>query len=157
MELFIKRFIDALDEVAPVTMVHTLIEQPLGAVVHDYYIKIHARMDLVDEDSPYVEIEMYPYEKNKVEVLFAYTFPKNSIIINEETWKQQLTNLPNEKADKVIPMENEEDYHYELFYEEDFYIEDNHTKMDELIQQKISKIKEWLLISGYEQVEEDEE
>jgi len=154
MELFIKRFIDLLDEMVPVTMVHTLVEQPLGAVLHDYYITIHARLDLVDENSPFVEIELYPYETNKIAALFAYTYPKKSIFLSEEALIEEWQKSANAKVEHVLPLDKEEDDYYEMFYEETYQIKENHAEMDEFIHQKVPEIKHWLAIGGYEEARE---
>lgn len=66
MELYIKRFIDVLDDKMPVTMVHTVVEQALGAVMIEHHIIIHARLDLTDQDSPYIEFELYPKIRKKL-------------------------------------------------------------------------------------------
>lgn len=159
MELFIKRFIDLLDETSPVSMVHTLTEQPLGAVTNDYYIRIHSRIDLVDEVSPYVEIELYPYEYKKIECLFAYTYPKQGIRITEEQFIRKILDNNKVKAEKITPLKDENDYYYEVFYEEEINIPENSGETDKLIHEIIPKIKEFLTIGGFstdEEVEEDE-
>ncbi|GBF11017.1 MULTISPECIES: hypothetical protein [Tepidibacillus] len=155
MELFIKRFIDLLDEMIPVSMVHTLIEQPLGAVIHDSYVRIHARIDLADEDSPYVEIELYPYHPNQMDCLYAFTFPQKGILVNENDFVNKLKEQEELKIQKVTSIEENEDYFYEVFYEEQMKIPENNAKKDELIDQMISKIKDWLYISGFHSTEEE--
>lgn len=155
MELFIKRFIDLLDEVAPVSMVHTLIEQPLGSVSHDSYVKIHSRLDLVNEESPFVEIELYPYDDQHIEALFAYTYPSEGIRLGEEEFVNRL-NVEYIQAEKVTPIDqDDETTYYEVFYEEDINIPLNNGGIDEVIHQLVPKIKEWLMIGGYELEEED--
>ena len=148
MELFIKRFIDLLDEMIPVSMVHTLTEQPLGAVIHDYYIRIHARLSLADEESPFVEIELYPYENNRLEALFAYTYPSEGIAIGEEEFVQKIQK-DHVKGEKVIPMD-EEGFAYEIFYEMDLNVPENEAEMDKYIHQLVPQVKDWLTIGGYE-------
>lgn len=157
MELFIKRFIDLLDEMVPVSMVHTLVEQPLGAVMHDYYIKIHARMDLLDEDSPYAEIELYPFEQNRIEILYAYSYPRKSIHIPENDFINRLKENEWVRADKIIPVTDEENYYFEVFFEEELHVTEHHGAMDELIHQKVPEIKQWLSIGGYPDSKEDSE
>jgi len=149
MELFIKRFIDLLDEMVPVSMVHTLIEQPLGAVTHDSYVKIHARLDLIDENSPYVEIEIYLYDFNNLEALYAYTYPKESILVSEKEFINKLTSNENLTAEKVLPVNDEENFFYEVFYSEEIEIPNNNGAIDELVHQIVPKVKEWLTIGGY--------
>lgn len=155
MELFIKRFIDKLDEVVPVSMVHTLIEQPLGAAMHDSYIRIHARLDLVDEDSPYVEIEMYPHQYSYIEILYAYTFPKKSILIPEVQLLNNLNDNSNITGEKVIPLANNDEYFYEVFYGEELEVPKNNASIDVVIDEVVANIKEIITISGY--TVEDEE
>lgn len=149
MELFIKRFIDLLDELSPVSMVHTIIEQPLGAVVNDSYVKIHSRLDLIDEFSPYVEIELYPYDTNYIELLLAYTFPKNGIKINEENFINKIRIDQVATAEKVIPIDDPDNYFYEVFIVENLEIPEGNGAIDELVHQTIPKIQEWLSLGGY--------
>lgn len=155
MELFIKRFIDLLDELVPVTMVHTMIEQPLGAVTHDYYIRLHARLDLADEDSPFVEIELYPYTQNDVELLYAYTYPQEGINLSESEFIQKIKANNNLKLEKIVSLDESETYYYESFYEEDLTIPDENGAIDELIHTIVPKIKDLLLIGSYELAEEE--
>lgn len=155
MELFIKRFIDKLDEVVPVSMVHTLIEQPIGAVMQDSYIRLHARLDLVDEDSPYVEIEMYPHQFSYIEILYAYTFPMKSILIPEGQFLNKLVENSNIIGEKVISIRNNEEYFYEVFYGEEFEIPKNNANIDAVIDKVVTNIKRMITISGFE-VEEEE-
>lgn len=149
MELFIKRFIDKLDEAVPVSMVHTLIEQPLGAVMHDSYIRLHARLDLVDENSPYLEIELYPHQFNYIEILYAYTFPNKSILIPESQFLSKLKVNDGLTGEKVVPIEKEEEYFYELFYGEEVEIPKNNANIDRVIEDIITNVKEIITSSGY--------
>lgn len=155
MELFIKRFIDLLDEVVPVSMVHTLIEQPLGAVMHDSYIRIHARLDLIDEYSPYVEIEIYPHQYKYIEILYAYTFPNKSVLISEGLFLDKIKENENITGEKVFPIFNDDDYFYELFYGEEIEIPNNNTGIDDIIREIVSNIKKNITISGYGHVDEE--
>lgn len=155
MELFIKRFIDKLDEVVPVSMVHTLIEQPLGAVMHDSYIRLHARLDLVDEDSPYVEIEMYPHQYRYLEILYAYTFPNKSILVPENQFISKLKENEKITGEKVVPIINNEEYFYEVFYGEELEIPNNNASIDAVINEIVLNIKEIIMASGFE-VEDEE-
>ncbi len=155
MELFIKRFIDLLDEVVPVSMVHTLIEQPLGAVMHDSFIRLHARLDLADEDSPYVEIEMYPHQHGYLEILYAYTFPNKSILIPESQFVNKLKANDKITGEKVVPIVNNEEYFYEVFYGEKLEIPNNNASIDAVINEIVLNIKEMITINGYEVDGED--
>jgi len=149
MELFIKRLIDKLDEVVPVSMVHTLIEQPLGSVMHDSYIRLHARLDLADEYSPYVEIELYPHQFSYIEILYAYTFPNKSILIPESQFLSKIQENENITGEKVVPIEKETEYFYELFYGEELEIPTNNSSIDEVIEDIILNVKEIIFSSGY--------
>ncbi|OEF95502.1 hypothetical protein BHF71_04735 [Vulcanibacillus modesticaldus] len=149
MELFIKRFIDILDETVPVTLVHTLIEQPLGAVIHDHYIKIHGRLDLANDESPYVEIEIYPYESRYIHALFGITYPKAGII-NETEFIEKIKQEHEIQVEKVISIAEEDNFYYRVYYEEQINVPENNGEKDQLLKKLISKIKERLLISGYE-------
>ncbi|TCS84015.1 hypothetical protein [Tepidibacillus fermentans] len=150
MELFIKRFIDLLDEEIPVSMVHTLIEQPLGAVMNESYVMIHARKDLVDGDSPYVEIEIYPIDYHKVRFLFAFTFPKNSIQIDQSKFEDKLKENKNIKAEKIIPLDHTEEGYYEIFAESEWKIPENNAEVDQVIVKIVEYIEEWMSSSGYQ-------
>lgn len=55
-ETFVKQFIDIMDERAPVTLVRSRIEMPLGSVQAEQSTLIHTRLDLLDDDSPYADI-----------------------------------------------------------------------------------------------------
>lgn len=155
MELFIKRFIDLLDEMVPVTMVHTLTEQPLGALIHDYYIRIHARLDLADEDSPFVEIELYPYSYNHIEAVYAYTYPNKGMTISESEFTEKIKARVKVQAEKITPLDEEEPDYFELFYQENMDIPKDNRDIDQLIHEIVPKVKDWLSIGGYELADED--
>ena len=156
MELFIKRFIDLLDEMVPVTMVHTLIELPLGAAMPDNYVKLHARLDLADEGSPFVEIELYPYESNNnIELLYAYTYPQEGIIISEDKFIEKLKIEKHARSEKITPLNEEAAYFYEVFYEEQIEVPKQNGEVDELIHRLVPKIVDWLSLSGYERAKEE--
>ncbi|MFV9510810.1 hypothetical protein [Tepidibacillus sp. LV47] len=150
MELFIKRFIDLLDEEIPVSMVHTVIEQPLGAALNDSYVLIHARKDLAAEDSPYVEIEIYPIDYRKARFLFAFTFPKDSIQIDKTKFEEKLKSGKNIKAEKIIPLQNTDEEYYELFAENEWNLPENNAEIDQAIGEILEIIKEWMSSSGYQ-------
>lgn len=154
MELFIKRFIDLLDEMAPVSMVHTMIEQPLGAVMNDSYTKIHARLDLIDENSPFVEIELYPYSNNQLEVLLAFTIPSSGMTISEDDFVKNISKR-SEKLEKIISLLNEEDTYYEIFTSNQIEIPVNNAEIDKKINEITSMIKDNLTSGGYEDTKED--
>ncbi|WP_339062438.1 hypothetical protein [Tepidibacillus marianensis] len=152
MELFIKRFIDLLDEKIPVSMVHTVIEQPLGSLMNDSYVMIHARKDLVDEDSPYIEIEIYPLDYHKVHFLFAYTFPKNSIRVSQNEFEEKLKSDKNLSADKIVAL-GSDDVYYELFAENEWEIPENNAEIDQIIVEILEFIEEWMSSCGYETID----
>lgn len=155
MELFIKRFIDLLDEIVPVTMVHTLVEQPLGAVIHDYYIRLHTRLDLANEESPYLEIELYPLNDKSIKVLYAFSYPKSGIVNSETEFVNKITLDSEAQIEKIIPLRDVENYTYELFYDEQIDIPDQKDEIDPIINKLTTKIKDRLNIGGYE-VEKEE-
>jgi len=155
MELFIKRFIDLLDEEIPVSLVHTLTEQPLGAVMVDHYVRIHARLDLIDEESPFVEIELYPYSEQKLVALYAYTYPIQGLNIGESEFINKLKSDNKINAEKIVPIDNEKDYFYEIFYEEELEIPENNAMIDGMINKLVPAIKEWMTIGGYEKQKEE--
>jgi hypothetical protein len=45
-----------MDEIAPVTIVRTRFEQPVGSVSGDVSTLIHSRLDLTDDDSPWCDL-----------------------------------------------------------------------------------------------------
>lgn len=55
-ETWVKNLIDILDELAPVTIVRTRFEQPVGSVSGDLSTLIHSRLDLTDDDSPWSDL-----------------------------------------------------------------------------------------------------
>jgi hypothetical protein len=55
-ETWVKSLVDILDELAPVTVVRTRMELPLGSVQGDVSTVMHARLDLLDEDSPWCDL-----------------------------------------------------------------------------------------------------
>ncbi len=154
MELFIKRFIDLLDERIPVSMVHTLVEQPLGAIVNDSYLRIHARLDLLDEDSPFVEMELYPYEFDKIEAQMAFNYPKGSIKVDENTLTTAIEQAGG-KGEKVTLLGDHHGTYFEMYQGLDIQVPQK-SEMDETIEEIVGKIYDWLLIGGYQPEEGDE-
>ncbi|HEU4962660.1 MAG TPA: hypothetical protein VFV52_02230 [Bacilli bacterium] len=55
-ETWIKMFVDILDELAPVTIVRSRLELPLGSVTGDLSTVIRTRLDLIDSDSPWCDL-----------------------------------------------------------------------------------------------------
>ena len=155
MELFMKRFIDLLDERIPVSMVHTLVEQPLGAIVNDSYLRIHARLDLLDEDSPFVEMELYPYEFDKIEVQMAFNYPGGSINVDENTLSSVIEQAGG-KGEKVVLLGDYQGTYFEMYQGLDIQVPQK-SEMDETIEEIVGKIYDWLLIGGYQPEEGDEE
>ncbi len=149
MELFIKRFIDLLDEKVPVKMVHTVIEQPLGAIINNSYVRVHASTILNDEKSPYIEIELYPQNHNNIKLLYALSFPKDGIFITENDFINSISKFSGIKIRKVSPVENINEYLFEVFYEEDVLIPKNNTDIDSSISEIVSKIIDMLSTSEY--------
>lgn len=155
MELFIKRFIDLLDEVAPVSMVHTIIEQPLGAIINESYVKIHARADLADEDSPFIEIELHPTTYDEINILYAYTYPISGISVTQAEFLAKINNINNVFAEQITPLNSEELGYYELFIEEEIKVSKNQGELDKQIHDIILVMMSWLTIGGYKIEKED--
>lgn len=155
MELYIKRFIDVLDDKMPVTMVHTVVEQALGAVMIEHHIIIHARLDLTDQDSPYIEFELYPKNKKEIEIILAFTFPKKGIVAGEDEFINKLLNQSNILAERIVPLEDEDNYYFEAFCNKNINIPMNNNEIDKNINQLVSEIFEIFAISGYGIEEED--
>jgi hypothetical protein len=57
-ETWVKQLIDIVDELAPVTVVRSRLELPLGSVTGDMTTAIHCRLDLTDEDSPWCDLNV---------------------------------------------------------------------------------------------------
>jgi len=152
MELFFKRFIDLLDEEIPVSMVHTVTEQPLGSLMNDSYIMVHARKDLVDDDSPFLELEIFPLNDSKVRFIFAFIFPKNSIEVDQSEFEKKLKSDSNLVADKIIDLALN-DFHYELFAENEWEIPENNAEIDQIIVEILEFIEEWMNSCGYKTVD----
>lgn len=55
-ETWVKNLLDILDEAAPVTVVRTRLELPLGSVTGELSTTVHSRLDLTDEDSPWCDL-----------------------------------------------------------------------------------------------------
>lgn len=55
-ETWVKMFVDILDELAPVTLVRTRLELPLGSVTGDLSTAIRSRLDLIDNNSPWCDL-----------------------------------------------------------------------------------------------------
>lgn len=155
MELFVKRFIDLLDEKMPVTMVHTIVEQPLGAVMLEHHIRIHARLELTDKESPFLEIDLFPNNQHEIEIIYAFTFPKRGIEVKEDVFIKNIMDNPNIQGKKIVPIENTDDYYYEAFYAVNARIPENNIEIDESINQLISEISRIMAISEYGLLEEE--
>ncbi|ASS74770.1 hypothetical protein CIG75_07130 [Tumebacillus algifaecis] len=56
-ETWIKSLIDILDELAPVTIVRSRLEMPLGSVTGELSTFIRSRLDLLDENSPWCDLD----------------------------------------------------------------------------------------------------
>lgn len=57
-ETWVKQLIDIVDELAPVTVVRTRLDLPLGSVTGEISTWVHCRLDLTDEDSPWCDMEI---------------------------------------------------------------------------------------------------
>ncbi|MFD2169186.1 hypothetical protein [Tumebacillus lipolyticus] len=57
-ETWVKMMIDILDELAPVTIVRSRLEMPLGSVSGDLSTLIRSRLDLLDESSPWCDLDI---------------------------------------------------------------------------------------------------
>ncbi|MBL0387311.1 hypothetical protein JJB07_11675 [Tumebacillus sp. ITR2] len=87
-ETWVKFLIDILDEVAPVTVVRTRLEMPVGSVTGDLSTVIHSRLDLTDDDSPWCDLITEQVENN-VEIGFMIHIPN----INKRTDEEIVANV----------------------------------------------------------------
>lgn len=149
-ELFTKRFIDLLDERAPVTKVHILHESPLGSVESESFTMIHCRLDLTDELSPLAEIEVFPLADDHFEVICDITLPNGSLKNNEADLTKSAQAL-HEGAEvyevrDVIDGGREMDIHMEF----EFEASENKSELDEEIEGLVEVISGMLRVGGYE-------
>ncbi len=70
-ETWTKFFIDILDELAPVTVVRTKMEMPLGSVDGQVSTTIHCVLDMLDDDSPWCDLEVHKVD-GKQDMLHAH-------------------------------------------------------------------------------------
>jgi hypothetical protein len=149
-EMFTKRFIDLLDERAPVTKVHILHDTPLGSVESESFTIIHCRLDLTDEDSPFAEIEVFPLAEDHFELICDLTLPPGSLS-NDEADMVRSAQALHEGAEvyevrDVVDGGREYDIHMEF----EFEATENASEMDEEIEGLVEVISGMLRVGGYE-------
>jgi hypothetical protein len=149
-ELFTKRFIDLLDERAPVTMVHTVTEQPLGSVVTDSYTLIHARIDVADEDSPYAEIEVFPLSHKVFEVVCDLTLPKTGLKNDEPHILRAAKALHEPIQVYKVQDTDTQEIEYDMHMEFEVEGSENKSELDQIIEDLIEEIVAVLKVGGYE-------
>lgn len=82
-ETFVKQFIDIMDERAPVTLVRSRIEMPLGSVQAEQSTLIHTKLDLLDDDSPFADIVIS--ERNDIyQVVYSAHIPAEEQMTDEQ-------------------------------------------------------------------------
>lgn len=86
-ETWVKNLIDIVDELAPVTLVRTRLDLPLGSVTGDISTLVHCRLDLMDEDSPWCDMEIAHVEGN-VSIAYMIHVPN----LNKRTDKEIVAN-----------------------------------------------------------------
>jgi hypothetical protein len=86
-ETWVKHLIDIVDELAPVTLVRTRLDLPLGSVTGDISTLMHCRLDLMDEDSPWCDMEITQGEGN-VSIAYMIHVPN----LNKRTDKEIIDN-----------------------------------------------------------------
>jgi hypothetical protein len=149
-EIFTKRFIDLLDERAPVTLVRTINEQPLGSVESDSYTLIHSRLDMTDEKSPFAEIEVFPLSDRKFEVVCDITLPGQGLANDEPRLIHAAKALHEPinvyKVHDVIYDRLEFDMHMEYEVE----ASENKSELDELVEALVEEITAVLRVGGYQ-------
>lgn len=87
-ETWVKSMIDILDERAPVTVVRTRYELPLGSVTGDHSTHVHARLDLIDDDSPWCDLVMEE-AGDQVSIGYMIHIPN----LNKRTDKEIVANI----------------------------------------------------------------
>jgi hypothetical protein len=87
-ESWIKMLIDILDELAPVTIVRSRLELPLGSVSGDCSTFIRSRLDLLDENSPWCDLEVTQAE-DEVQIAYMIQIPN----LNKRTDKEIVDNV----------------------------------------------------------------
>lgn len=149
-ELFTKRFIDLLDERAPVTMVHTIAEQPLGSVESDSYTLIHTRIDVADEDSPFAEIEVFPLSSKFFEVVCDLTLPQAGLNNDEQHIIRAAKALHEPiKVYKVQDTDTQK-VEYDMHMEFEVEASENKSELDQIIEELIEEIVAVLKVGGYQ-------
>lgn len=148
-ELFTKRLIDLLDERAPVTMVHTVLEQPLGSVENESYTLIHARLDVADEDSPTAEVQILPVETMRFAVICDVTVPLTGSANDEEHLIKGAASL--QKGIEVYKVEDmiKGGVEYDIHFEFDIRGSENKSELDQIIEDVIEGIVAVLRVGGY--------
>ncbi|MGZ4107393.1 MAG: hypothetical protein ACXVP5_03515 [Tumebacillaceae bacterium] len=87
-ETWVKNLIDIVDELAPVTLVRTRLDLPLGSVSGDISTLVHCRLDLMDEDSPWCDMEI-TQSGESVSIGYMIHIPN----LNKRTDKEIETNV----------------------------------------------------------------
>lgn len=88
-ETWTKMFIDILDELAPVTKVLSRLELPLGSVSGEMVTTIHSVLDMLDEDSPWCDLEVHRTENDRLHVHYLVQVPN----LNKVADKELLANI----------------------------------------------------------------
>jgi len=87
-ETWVKSMVDILDELAPVTVVRTRFELPLGSVTGDHSTHVHARLDLIDDDSPWCDLAIEE-AGDQVSIGYMIHIPN----LNKRTDKEIVANI----------------------------------------------------------------
>lgn len=148
-ELFTKRLIDLLDERAPVTMVHTVMEQPLGSVENETYTLIHARLDVADEDSPTAEVQVLPVDTQRFTIICDVTVPLTGSANDEEHLIKGAASL--HKGIRIFKVEDKLNggVEYDIHFEYDVRGSENKSELDQIIEEVIEGIVAVLRVGGY--------
>ncbi|ARU63513.1 hypothetical protein CBW65_22780 [Tumebacillus avium] len=98
-ETWIKMFIDILDEMAPVTIVRSRLELPLGSVTGELSTFIRARLDLLDENSPWCDLDCQQAE-DEVHVAYMIHVPS----LNKRTDEEIVLNVKSIAGTQTISL-----------------------------------------------------
>jgi hypothetical protein len=153
-ETFIKQFIDIMDEQAPVTIVRNRLELPLGSVSAEQSTWIHARLDLLDDASPYVDVVMTPQQEH-VQVGYIVHLPSNDEIKDEQLVKNTETLEHIDSISVLQPLKGTESDWYVIKGHMQVPLADDHNDMNSLTYELSREILSVMRSTGYDHLNAD--
>ncbi|GIM47340.1 hypothetical protein DNHGIG_28890 [Collibacillus ludicampi] len=153
-ETFIKQFIDIMDEQAPVTIVRNRMEMPLGSVCAEQSTWIHARLDLLDDASPYVDVVMTP-QNEQVQVGYIVHLPSNDEMTDEQLVRntQQMDHI--DSISVVQPIKGSKTDWYVIKGHMDVQLADEQNNMNSLTHELSNQIVSVMRSTGYDHLNAD--